>query len=135
MAALVTADVFQSLSNFFDSPLWGVLKILIVVFIILMWLALAIWVYRDARRRNTAPGYPPLMALVGLLIPFLGPEHVLSPYLVLAAGLNFADLQLIDTPSFKLDDKRVQGLGQLGGGLELRGALLSQRQHLGLVLQ
>ncbi len=69
----MTADVFESLSSFFDSPIWGALKILIVVFIILMWLALGIWVYRDARRRNAAPGYPPLMAAVGVLIPFFGP--------------------------------------------------------------
>lgn len=72
MAALITADVFDSLSSFFDSPLWSVLKVLIGVFIVLMWLALGVWVYRDARRRNAAPGYPKIMAVVALLIPFLG---------------------------------------------------------------
>ena len=73
MAALVTADIFDSLSSFFDSPIWSVLKVLLVVFIVLMWLALGIWVYRDAGRRNAAPGYPRLMAAIGLLIPYFGP--------------------------------------------------------------
>ena len=72
MAALITADVFDSLSNFFDSPLWSVLKVLIAVFIVLMWLALGVWVYRDARRRNGAPGYPKIMCALAILIPFLG---------------------------------------------------------------
>ena len=69
----MTADIFDSLSSFFDSPIWSVLKVLLVVFIVLMWLALGIWVYRDAGRRNAAPGYPRLMAAIGLLIPYFGP--------------------------------------------------------------
>jgi hypothetical protein len=56
----------------------------------------------------------------GLLIPFIGPEHILSPYLVGAAGLNFADLRLIDGATLQLDDSRTQLVGQVGGGLELR---------------
>lgn len=73
VAALVTADVFDSLSNFFDSPIWSVLRVMLVVFLILMWLALVIWVYKDARRRNDAPGYPGLMAAIAFLIPYFGP--------------------------------------------------------------
>src|SRR5262249_27324112 len=56
----------------------------------------------------------------GLLVPILGPEHMLSPYLVGAVGLNFADLKLIAAPTFQLDDTRPQALAQLGAGLELR---------------
>ncbi len=56
----------------------------------------------------------------GLMIPILGPEYALSPYLVGAVGLNFADLHLIDTDSFKLDDSRTQAVAQVGAGLELR---------------
>ena len=73
VATLVSADVFDSLSRFFDSPLWTVLRILIVIFLVLMWLALVVWVFRDAARRNNAPGYPRLMAAVALVIPYLGP--------------------------------------------------------------
>lgn len=69
----MTADVFESLSSFFDSPVWTVLKVLIAAFIILMWLALGVWVFRDAQRRNAAPGYPRLMTGIGVIIPFFGP--------------------------------------------------------------
>ena len=73
VAPLITADVFESLSNFFDSPIWTALKVVLITFLILMWLSLVVWVYKDARRRKTAPGYPRLMAAVALLIPFFGP--------------------------------------------------------------
>jgi hypothetical protein len=56
----------------------------------------------------------------GLMIPFLGPEHMLTPYLVVAGGLNFANLTLVDTPQLKLTDDRTQALAQGGLGLELR---------------
>jgi hypothetical protein len=56
----------------------------------------------------------------GLLVPILGPEYRLSPYLVGAVGLNFADLKLIDASTLQLDDSRTQALAQLGAGLELR---------------
>jgi hypothetical protein len=56
----------------------------------------------------------------GLIVPILGPEHIFTPYLVAAGGVNFADLHMIDTPGFKLDDTRTQIVGQVGGGLELR---------------
>jgi hypothetical protein len=70
---LIAADVFDSLSRFFDSPLWTVLRVLIIIFLILMWLALGVWVYKDARRRNSAPGYPKAMAAMAILIPYFGP--------------------------------------------------------------
>lgn len=73
VTTLVAANVFESLSNFFDSPIWSVLKILLIVFLVAMWVALAIWVFKDARRRNSAPGYPRLMAAIALVIPFFGP--------------------------------------------------------------
>lgn len=70
---LATANVFDSLSSFFDSPVWSFIKYMLYAFLVLMWLALTVWVYNDARRRNNAPGYPRLMAAIALLIPFFGP--------------------------------------------------------------
>ena len=70
---LFGADVFDSLSSFFDSPLWTVAKVLITIFLVLLWLFLAYWVYRDARRRNRAPGFVRLMTLFAIVIPYLGP--------------------------------------------------------------
>lgn len=74
MTTLVAAaNVFESLSSFFDSPIWSFIKYMLVIFLVLMWLALVVWVFKDARRRNTAPGYPRLMAAIALLIPYFGP--------------------------------------------------------------
>ena len=56
----------------------------------------------------------------GMLIPILGPEYALSPYIVLGAGINFADLRLLDAPTMKIDDARTQLIAQGGAGLELR---------------
>lgn len=56
----------------------------------------------------------------GFLIPFLGPEYALSPYIVLASGVNFANLRLLDAPTLQIDDQRTQFVAQGGFGLELR---------------
>lgn len=72
MTTLVSANVFDSLSKFFDSPWWAVLRVMLIVFLVLMWLGLVVWVFNDARRRRQAPGFPWLMGLLALAIPFLG---------------------------------------------------------------
>jgi hypothetical protein len=56
----------------------------------------------------------------GLVIHILGPEYVLSPYLVFAGGVNFADLKVADSPELHVSDSRIQALAQGGFGLELR---------------
>lgn len=56
----------------------------------------------------------------GLMIPFLGPDRILTPYVVFAGGFNFSDLTLFDAPSHTISDTRTQAIGQAGGGLELR---------------
>mgnify|MGYP003379717751 CR=1 FL=1 len=62
MTTLVpAANVFDSLSSFFDSPIWKFISWMLIAFLVLMWLALVVWVYKDARRRNNSPGYPRLM--------------------------------------------------------------------------
>ena len=40
---------------------------------VLLWLALGIWTYRDARRRIESPLFVALATLVGLFPPFIGP--------------------------------------------------------------
>lgn len=58
--------------------------------------------------------------IADMMIPILGPEYALSPYLVFGGGVNFADLRLLDAPTMKIDDKRTQAVAQVGAGLELR---------------
>ena len=44
-----------------------------VIFLVVMWLALAFWVYRDARQRLTNGGAVNGFTALAVLIPFLGP--------------------------------------------------------------
>jgi hypothetical protein len=56
----------------------------------------------------------------GLLVPLAGPRSVLSPYFVFAGGINFANLRLTEASPERLDERRIQAVGQIGFGLELR---------------
>jgi hypothetical protein len=65
-------DPFESISNFFDSGLWTAMSVLLQIFVVLLWLALAYWTYQDARRRIEAPGAVLACVALSVLIPFLG---------------------------------------------------------------
>ena len=56
----------------------------------------------------------------GLLVPLAGPRSVLSPYFVFAGGINFANLNLTGTNPQGFEERRIQAIGQIGFGLELR---------------
>jgi hypothetical protein len=75
MAAATTTtsdDPFESISNFFDSGLWGAISVMLPVFVVLLWLALAYWTYQDARRRFEAPAAVAGCVALSVLLPFLG---------------------------------------------------------------
>ena len=65
-------DPFESISNFFDSGLWSAISLMLQVFVVLLWLALAYWTYQDARRRIEAPVAVAGCVALSVLIPFLG---------------------------------------------------------------
>ena len=65
-------DFFQSLSDFFDSGTWTVVRDVLLLFVAVFWLALAYWVFKDARRRIESPWLVALATLVGLSLPLLG---------------------------------------------------------------
>lgn len=67
-----TSDPFESISSFLDSGLWGLITVLLRVFVVLLWVALAYWTYQDARRRIQAPGLVAACVALSVLIPFLG---------------------------------------------------------------
>jgi hypothetical protein len=66
------SDPFESISSFFDSGLWSFITILLRIFVVLLWLALAYWTYQDARRRIESPGVVAACVALSVLIPFLG---------------------------------------------------------------
>ena len=59
--------------NFFDSSTWAVTQNLTLFLVVVFWLAIAYWVYRDARRRIADPWLVAMAALLGLVPPFVGP--------------------------------------------------------------
>ncbi len=59
--------------SFFDSATWTVSRNLAVLVVVLLWLATAYWVYKDARRRVDDPWLVAMATVLGLFPPFLGP--------------------------------------------------------------
>ncbi len=59
--------------SFFDSATWTVSRNLAVLVVVLLWLATAYWVLKDARRRIDDPWLVAMATLLGLVPPFLGP--------------------------------------------------------------
>jgi Double zinc ribbon len=59
--------------SFFDSSTWAVSRNLAIFFVVVLWLATAYWVLKDARRRIEDPWLVAMAALLGLVPPFLGP--------------------------------------------------------------
>ena len=70
LAAANDDDLF---GNFFDSDTWAVARNLSIFFVVVLWLATAYWVYKDARRRVEDPWLVAMAGLLGLMPPFLGP--------------------------------------------------------------
>lgn len=73
MLAATHGDPFESLFNFFNSGLWQFFAVTFVIFVAVLWLALAYWVYRDASKRIESPGVVGLFTALAVLMPFLGP--------------------------------------------------------------
>lgn len=59
-------------ASFFHSDTWYVLRNLLIFFGAIFWLAVAYWVYKDARRRIEDPWLVGMATLLGLVPPFLG---------------------------------------------------------------
>jgi hypothetical protein len=113
-------DPFSSISDFFDSGLWSAMSLLLQVFVVLLWLALAYWTYQDARRRIETPAIVAACVALSVFIPFLG-----------------SIIYLIVRPPEYLDEARErelellaleQRLGELGDqeGKEIVGRLLAR---------
>ena len=59
-------------ADFFHSDTWYVLRNLLIFFGVIFWLAIAYWVYKDARRRIEDPWLVAMATLLGLVPPFFG---------------------------------------------------------------
>ena len=65
-------DLFAGVKDFFDSGAWLVIRNLSLFFVVVFWLAIAYWVYKDARRRIDDWVLVAMATVLGLVPPFLG---------------------------------------------------------------
>jgi len=72
LAATSDNGTFSSFNDFFDSGTWTAIERLAIFFAVVFWLAVAFWVYKDARRRIEDPWLVGTAAVLGLVPPFLG---------------------------------------------------------------
>ena len=66
-------DFFGSLRDFFGSGAWDVARNLGIFFLVVFWLAVAYWVFKDARRRIEDPWLVAMATVLGAVPPFIGP--------------------------------------------------------------
>ena len=64
--------IFGGLNDFFGSGTWLVIRNLTLFFVAVFWLAVAYWVYKDARRRIEDPWLVVMATILGLVPPFVG---------------------------------------------------------------
>ena len=72
LAASSDNGTFSSVHDFFQSGTWLVIRNLAIFFAIVFWLAVAFWVYKDARRRIEDPWLVVMATVLGLVPPFVG---------------------------------------------------------------
>jgi hypothetical protein len=58
--------------DFFSTSTWTIVRNLAILFVAVFWLAVAVWVYKDARRRIEDPWLVAMATLIGLVPPFIG---------------------------------------------------------------
>jgi hypothetical protein len=58
--------------DFFSTGTWTIVRNLAILFVAVFWLAVAVWVYKDARRRIEDPWLVAMATLIGLVPPFIG---------------------------------------------------------------
>ena len=59
--------------DFFSTGTWTIVRNLAILFVAVFWLAVAVWVYKDARRRIEDPWLVGMATVLGLVPPFIGP--------------------------------------------------------------
>jgi hypothetical protein len=72
LAASGSSGFFGSLHDFFGSGSWPILRNLMLFLLVVFWLAVGYWVYKDARRRIEDPWLVGAATVLGLVPPFVG---------------------------------------------------------------
>jgi len=72
LAASGDSGFFGTLHDFFDSGSWPLLRNLAIFMVVVFWLAVGYWVFKDARRRIEDPWLVGAATILGLVPPFVG---------------------------------------------------------------
>ena len=72
MLALAAANPLQPVLDVYDSGWFRAGVRLLLLFVVVLWLALALWVYKDARRRVREPLLIGVAVAAAVLFPFVG---------------------------------------------------------------
>ena len=72
MLAATESGFFGALHDFFGSGTWPVARNLGIFLVVVFWLAVGYWVYKDARRRIEDPWLVGAATVLGLIPPFVG---------------------------------------------------------------
>jgi hypothetical protein len=72
LAAAKDDGLFSGVNDFFDSETWFLIRNLSLFFVVVFWLAVAYWVFKDARRRVDDPWLVAMATILGLVPPFVG---------------------------------------------------------------
>jgi double zinc ribbon protein len=72
MTTLAANSTFSGVHDFFQSGTWYAIRNIGILFLLVFWLGVAFWVFKDARRRIRDRWLVGLATLLGLVPPFLG---------------------------------------------------------------
>jgi len=62
-------DTINGIVNFFSSPFFHFVLVLVRVFLVIFWISMAYWTYRDAKSRGAMAAY---WSIVALIFPVFG---------------------------------------------------------------
>ena len=88
-ALLASANPLQPVLDVYDSPWFRAGVRLLLLLVVVLWLALVLWVYKDARRRMEDPILIGVAVAAAIVFPFVGPVV----YLVLRPPEYLADVR------------------------------------------
>src|SRR4051812_32860961 len=72
LAASGDSGFFGTLHDFFGSGTWPIFRNLGLFLVVVFWLAVGYWVYKDAKRRIEDPWLVGMATVLGLVPPFVG---------------------------------------------------------------
>ena len=65
-------SLFETINKIIGSPLWTLALYVLVFCVVVLWLALVLWTYKDARKRIEDPVIVGVSVLTSLVLPFMG---------------------------------------------------------------